>query len=34
MQVFPRYRSPAFLKEHIFHTMAFYHPRCIDRRGW
>jgi mannose/cellobiose epimerase-like protein (N-acyl-D-glucosamine 2-epimerase family) len=33
MQVFPRYRSPAFLKEHIFHTMAFYHPRCIDRRG-
>ena len=33
MHVFPRFRSPAFLKEHIYKTMAFYHPRCIDRRG-
>lgn len=33
MQTLPRFKSPAFLKEHIFHTMAFYHPRCIDRRG-
>lgn len=30
---FPHYRSAAFLKEHIFHTMSFYHPRCIDRSG-
>ncbi|WP_047197586.1 AGE family epimerase/isomerase [Caldimonas brevitalea] len=33
MQTLPRFRSPAFLQEHIFHTMAFYHPRCIDKRG-
>lgn len=30
---FPHYRSAGFLKEHIFHTMSFYHPRCIDRSG-
>ncbi|WKB52706.1 AGE family epimerase/isomerase [Eleftheria terrae] len=33
MQTLPRFRSAAFLKEHIFHTMAFYHPHCIDKRG-
>ena len=27
----PDFRSPAFLDAHIRHTMAFYHPRCIDR---
>ena len=29
----PDFRSPEFLREHIAHTMAFYHPRCIDPRG-
>ncbi|HET7175991.1 MAG TPA: AGE family epimerase/isomerase [Gammaproteobacteria bacterium] len=29
----PDFRSPEFLREHIAHTMAFYHPRCIDRQG-
>ena len=27
------FRSEAFLREHIRHTMAFYHPRCIDPAG-
>ena len=27
----PQFRDPAFLKSHIESTMAFYHPRCIDR---
>ena len=27
----PDFRTPAFLDAHIRHTMAFYHPRCIDR---
>ena len=27
----PRFRDPDFLADHIQHTMAFYHPRCIDR---
>ena len=27
----PNFRDPSFLTEHIRHTMAFYHPRCIDR---
>jgi mannose/cellobiose epimerase-like protein (N-acyl-D-glucosamine 2-epimerase family) len=29
----PDFRSPAFLRAHIAHTMAFYHPRCIDSAG-
>jgi mannose/cellobiose epimerase-like protein (N-acyl-D-glucosamine 2-epimerase family) len=29
----PDFRSPAFLRAHIAHTMAFYHPRCIDPAG-
>ena len=32
-QIAPRFRDPAFLDEHIRRTMAFYHPRCIDRGG-
>ncbi len=27
----PNFRDPAFLDGHIRQTMAFYHPRCIDR---
>ena len=27
----PDFRSLAFLRAHIAQTMAFYHPRCIDR---
>ena len=27
----PAFRDPAFLDRHIQDTMAFYHPRCIDR---
>lgn len=27
----PRFRDPGFLTKHIQDTMAFYHPRCIDR---
>lgn len=27
----PRFRDPDFLIRHIRTTMAFYHPRCIDR---
>lgn len=26
-----RFRDPDFLADHIQHTMAFYHPRCIDQ---
>ena len=29
----PAFRSRAFLEAHIRHTMAFYHPRCIDPAG-
>jgi len=29
----PDFRSPEFLREHIAHTTAFYHPRCIDPKG-
>lgn len=29
----PDFRSRDFLLGHIRHTMAFYHPRCIDPRG-
>ncbi len=27
----PHFRDPEFLTQHIRDTMAFYHPRCIDR---
>lgn len=33
MSTAPDFRSPEFLREHIAHTMAFYHPRCIDPKG-
>lgn len=29
----PPFRSPAFLRDHIQRTMAFYHPRAIDPSG-
>src|SRR5262245_20676168 len=29
----PDFRSPDFLRAHIAHTLAFYHPRCIDPDG-
>jgi len=29
----PNFRSPEFLRAHIAHTMAFYHPRAIDPAG-
>ncbi len=29
----PDFRSPRFLRDHIAHTMAFYHPRAIDPQG-
>ncbi len=29
----PDFRSPAFLRQHIRDTMAFYHPRCLDPDG-
>src|SRR6188474_2119217 len=29
----PDFRSPEFLRAHIAHTTAFYHPRCIDPAG-
>jgi len=29
----PDFRSPAFLRAHIAHTMDFYHPRAIDPAG-
>ncbi|WP_374585724.1 AGE family epimerase/isomerase [Pseudoduganella sp.] len=30
---FPDFFAPATLERHIAHTMAFYHPRCIDPSG-
>ncbi|AND69712.1 N-acylglucosamine 2-epimerase [Dyella thiooxydans] len=30
---FPDFRSPAFLRDHIAQTMAFYHPHAIDPAG-
>lgn len=30
---FPDFRSERFLREHIAHTMAFYHPHAIDPAG-
>jgi mannose/cellobiose epimerase-like protein (N-acyl-D-glucosamine 2-epimerase family) len=30
---FPDFRSRRFLLDHVRHTMAFYHPRCIDPAG-
>ncbi len=29
----PDFRSPAFLRAHILHTMAFYEGRCLDPSG-
>ena len=29
----PDFRSEGFLRGHIAHTLAFYHPRCIDPKG-
>ena len=29
----PDFRSPAFLREHIAHTLAFYDGRCLDPSG-
>ena len=33
MTTLPDFRSEHFLREHIAQTMAFYHPRAIDRAG-
>jgi mannose/cellobiose epimerase-like protein (N-acyl-D-glucosamine 2-epimerase family) len=33
MTALPDFRSPAFLRDHVRKTMAFYHPRCIDPAG-
>lgn len=33
MSELPDFRSLVFLREHIAHTMAFYHPRAIDPAG-
>ncbi len=33
MTTLPDFRSAATIKDHIAHTMAFYHPRCIDASG-
>jgi mannose/cellobiose epimerase-like protein (N-acyl-D-glucosamine 2-epimerase family) len=33
MKSTPNFRSAAFLREHILHTMAFYDGRCIDPTG-
>jgi mannose/cellobiose epimerase-like protein (N-acyl-D-glucosamine 2-epimerase family) len=33
MNALPDFRSPAFLRDHVRKTMAFYHPRCIDPVG-
>ncbi|UXI70434.1 AGE family epimerase/isomerase [Tahibacter amnicola] len=33
MHTQPDFRSPTFLRAHIAHTMAFYHPRAIDPDG-
>lgn len=29
----PDFGAPGFLRAHIRHTLAFYHPRCIDPHG-
>ncbi len=29
----PRFRERRFLEQHVRHTLAFYHPRCIDPAG-
>ncbi len=29
----PDFRTPAFLREHVRQTLAFYHPRCLDPTG-
>ncbi|TFW19330.1 AGE family epimerase/isomerase [Massilia arenosa] len=29
----PDFKDPAVLRAHVAHTMAFYHPRCIDPSG-
>ena len=33
MNALPDFRSPDFLRAHIAHTLAFYHPRAIDPQG-
>ncbi|MBB1060810.1 AGE family epimerase/isomerase [Marilutibacter spongiae] len=33
MNQLPDFRDPSFLRGHIAHTMAFYHPRAIDPAG-
>jgi mannose/cellobiose epimerase-like protein (N-acyl-D-glucosamine 2-epimerase family) len=33
MKSTPNFRSAAFLREHILHTMAFYEGRCLDPTG-
>ncbi len=33
MNTLPDFRSPDFLRAHIAHTMAFYHPRALDPKG-
>ncbi len=33
MNALPDFRDPSFLRGHIAHTMAFYHPRAIDPAG-
>lgn len=33
MKALPDFRSIDFLRQHIAHTMAFYHPRAIDPAG-
>ncbi len=33
MKHLPDFRSPAFLREHLLHTLAFYDGRCIDPSG-
>lgn len=29
----PDFKTPLFLSKHIRHTMAFYHPNCVDKRA-
>lgn len=33
MNALPDFRSPDFLRAHIAHTLAFYHPRALDPQG-
>lgn len=33
MSAAPDFRSPAFLRRHVADTLAFYHPRAIDKSG-